>query len=336
MSGQIYGISALGHDGAVAVIEGDQILFAAHSERYTREKNDPFLTDEIFIDALDYADPPKEIAWYERPIKKRLRQLRAGQFLDAFGDPSPKAHLGSCMDIEGMRLSYYDHHLSHAAGAYYTSRFTSATVVVLDAIGEFTTGSIWSGSGRDLKQVWSLRYPQSLGLLYSAFTQRCGLVPNEEEYILMGMAALGDPRKYKSLIEDELFELNPFPTDDLFVFKKNFHRGIRDWHPEITDVENLAAAIQDLIEDAVISVIGLAHRVGNSRNLVLSGGVALNCVANSVIANDYHFDHIWIMPNPGDAGSALGAACAQRGISLNGRLHFWVRIFHAPMSVRRS
>jgi carbamoyltransferase len=190
---------------------------------------------------------------------------------------------------------YFGHHESHAAAGYYTAPFDECNVLVIDAIGEWDTMSIWKGSVENgymgqkthtLKKLKSWKYPHSLGLLYSAITQRIGLNPNEDEYITMGMAAFGDP-KYD--LENQLWENN--------------HRGVGNIYSEARP-EDLAASIQDLYERELLKLVELCPH----ENLVIMGGCALNCVANSKIKGK----NIWIMPSPGDAGSALGAAALVR------------------------
>jgi carbamoyltransferase len=177
---------------------------------------------------------------------------------------------------------------------------------VVDAIGEWDTISAWEGRGLALKKLWSQRYPHSLGLLYSAFTQRLGFKPNEEEYIVMGLSAYGAPVHRDLIRHDFIARLSP----PAFELTESVHRGIRWWRPELLDRENIAASIQEVTEEVLLRFVRhLAKETGN-RNLVLMGGVALNCVANSRVAREGLFDNIWIMPNPGDAGSSLGAVAA--------------------------
>ena len=192
----ILGVSAGFHDAGVSVINnhGD-ILFAAHSERYSRVKNDPELNQEIIDEALSYGDI-SQVAWYERPWLKKTRQLYSGEWRKALTDKSPKRHLA---DVGiNKPITTYSHHLSHAAAGFQTSPFDRAMVVVVDAIGEWDTYSAYIASYDNhgnavYKSVLKRRYPNSLGLFYSAMTQAVGLKPMEEEYILMGMSAYGMP-----------------------------------------------------------------------------------------------------------------------------------------------
>ena len=180
MEKTIFGISAFGHDASISVVKGDEILFAGHSERYSKVKNYPFISNGLLDDALSYGYPD-EVIYYERPFFKNLRVSMFG------GNQKPYQSI-----FPHIKTKTVSHHRSHAALGYYTSKFTRATVVVVDAIGEFRTTSIWHGYGNNLKCVYSDSYPFSFGLFYSAFTSAIGLKPNEEEYILMGMAGYGD------------------------------------------------------------------------------------------------------------------------------------------------
>lgn len=302
----ILGIASLGHDASVTLINNaGAILFAGHAERYSRIKNDGLINQPLLDDMLRYGTPER-IVWYERPWLKRSRMLLAGQ-PGALSGPSPREHVDTFPALRGLPISKVGHHEAHAAAGFLTSPFERAAVLVVDAIGEWDTISLWIGEGNTLKKCWSQRYPHSLGLLYSAFTQRCGFKPNEEEYILMGMAAYGQPT-HVDLIDRDLIETRKAPH---FRLKENVHRGIRDWRPELTDPKDIAASIQKLTEDYLVDLAAWAREETGMRHLVMMGGVALNCVANARIAREGGFDEIWIMPNPGDAGSSLGAAaCA--------------------------
>lgn len=301
-----WGISANSHDAALAVFDRDNLVFASHSERFSGKKNDAHLNQRL----LDYArkwGEPNEVVWYERPFVKSLRQLRAGQGF-TFGEN----RIGNYLAGYGVHapIKYSDHHHSHAAAGYYTSGFTDATVACIDSIGEFETLTVWQGTGTTLKKIYSQAYPHSVGLWYSALTQRIGLKPNEDEYILMGMAAYGDPDRLYHDIKADFVELG---NKTLVKFKQNLHRGCLDWRTELTseqDYFDIAAGTQAVYEDILRWTLSKAALMNNSRNLVLMGGCALNCSANS-IGYDY-FDNIWIMPNPGDAGSAVGAVLAHK------------------------
>jgi len=298
-----WGISANSHDAAIAVFADEKLVFASHSERYSGVKNDRDLCRELVADAKRFGHPDK-IYWYEKPLKKTLRQLFAGQ-----------GWKGRDNDIEiymaryeiNAPIEYVDHHLSHAAAGYYTSGFDNACVVVVDAIGEFETFTIWEGQGTKLKKQFSKSYPYSMGLFYSAMTQRVGLKPNEDEYILMGMAAYGDSYKHIGRMYEDFFK----GRYDSFKMKRNLHRGCMDWAPDliIKDSFDIAAAVQRIYEEWLDDILVKARLLVNSDNLVLMGGCALNCSANR-LTGDY-FGKTWIMPNPGDAGSSIGAVLAK-------------------------
>jgi len=302
----IWGICALNHDASITVMSGNEILFAGHSERYSRVKNDPYL-DKGLIEAAAKFGTPSEFIWFERPYVKKTRQAYAKQWNEV-KSISPAAYLKS-VGLGNVPITYKSHHESHAAAGYFTSPFDDAAVIVVDAIGEWDTISIWHAKGNEMRKVNSSRYPSSLGLMYSAVTDRIGLKANEEEYILMGMAAYGQPIYYDDLKKDFMKDCR---APD-FVLKENLHRGMRWWHPEIQseqDYMNLAASIQKITEEFMCDITRWASENIPSKNLVLMGGCALNCVANEKIARQNLFDDIWIMPNPGDAGSSLGAILA--------------------------
>ena len=309
------GISAGFHDAAAALIDshGD-ILFAGHSERYSKKKNDANLCGDLMMDALEYG-LPDTVAYYERPWIKQLRNLRAGQPV-AWDQLTVrqvlKKQLGPAVWPQDIRT--YNHHLCHAAAGFQTSPYDRATVVVIDAIGEFDTISIW-GAEYDrtghatYKKLWGQTYPHSIGLFYSAITQRVGLHPLDEEYITMGMSAWGKPHWYQTMH-------NNLVDDDAQVrFKENLHLGIDPNYLSFASNEDLAASAQMLAETLIGEVMARARGFGYSTNLVYMGGVALNCLANRNLGN--YFDNIWIMPCPGDAGSALGGAALAYGKALN-------------------
>ena len=317
---KVMGISgALNHDAAVSLIEDKRILYASHSERYSKKKNDPLLNDGIVNAALEYGRPDV-IAWYEKPLVKKFRQASAGQWdLALDWDEMPKRYIKKNFpQLDGIKIEYQSHHYTHAASGYYTSKLSEATVVVIDSIGEFETLTIWHGRGNQLKQVYSQGYPNSVGLFYSAMTQRLGLKPQEDEYILMGMAAYGDPyRKHngKNLqqhIMDEFKITLEDRSDEFFKlvsFGENLHRGCKWFLPELTseqDLFDLAAATQKVYERMLERIVYFARSKTHCRNLIIMGGCALNCSANSGITPA--FDNVWIMPNPGDAGSCIGVA----------------------------
>jgi carbamoyltransferase len=287
---KIIGFNETSHDAALAVIENEKILFAGHAERYSKIKNDWYTNDALWLEALKFGEPDA-IAYYEKPNLKRLRLLLSG----GASDWQPR-HIYD---------KAFKHHYSHAAAGYYTSPFQDAVIVVLDAIGEFATSSIWVGKENSIKLHKKWAYPFSFGLFYSAFTDLLGLKANQEEYIMMGMAAYGDPQVYFDKVSEY------FPA--VFEQKYNFHKGVLDWGKEITEQDkfDIAAAVQKVYEDRLWDFMYIARQELGSTNLVFMGGCALNSKANTMLWDI--FPNVWIMPNPGDAGSSLGAALAIRG-----------------------
>ena len=291
-----WGVSAGTHDGSLAVVEDNNILFASHTERYSRIKNDPHLDQTIIDEALTYGKPDI-IYWYENPLLKAGRKIYARQ-KDIYMSPR------SYMKQYGIdtKVKWGLHHESHAAAGYYTSPFDNSAILVIDAIGEFDTTSIWRGQN-GIRKLYSQKYPRSLGLFYSAITDRVGLKPNEDEYILMGMSAYGDPDRYYHQMRK-------------FVWGKNLHRGCREFlRFESINEFDMAAAAQKIYEEEFIELLKFTAELTWQKNLVLMGGCALNCLANRHI-EDY-FENVWIMPNPGDAGSSIGAIAAETKQKLN-------------------
>tara|TARA_B100001996_G_C18642973_1_gene586331 strand:+ start:281 stop:1693 length:1413 start_codon:yes stop_codon:yes gene_type:complete len=291
-----WGISAYNHNAALAVVEDDEILFASESERYSGIKNDANLPDNLIEAALEYGEPT-QILWYESNFLKNLRRLCAKQ-----GWKSIKKH----PYLKRYNIKSHFHHKTHASAGFYTSPFETASVLVIDAIGEFTTTSIWNG-GRWLSKVWSDSYPKSLGLFYSAITHRVGLKPNEEEYILMGMAAYGDPDKYYKRMRT--------------LLDVNLHKGCRWWLPwaqGLQDTYDMAASAQKIYEEEFEELVYKTKKMlPHNKDLVIMGGCALNCVANNIALK--YFNNVWIMPAPGDSGSSLGAILAETETKVNWR-----------------
>ena len=315
----IMGINETSHDASVSLIKDGEILFAGHAERYSKEKNDWYVNDSLVKDALQYGFPD-HIAYYEKPLLKASRLILRG----GSSDWRPRYTLNNIFGRAVPQTSF-KHHYSHAAAGYFTSSFDNAVIVVLDAIGEYNTSTIWTGEGSKIKLVHKNNYPFSFGLFYSAFTQLLDLKPNEEEYIMMGMAAYGDPDRYFNQVNEY------FPN--YYTQKYNFHKGIYDFDwghipcmagaigttyiKEWFDQRkfDLAAAVQKVYELRMMEYMRYAKIITKKKNLVFMGGCALNCSANTKLWSI--FDKIWIMPNPGDAGSSLGAAAALYGKHLN-------------------
>ena len=313
------GVSAEFHDAGVAVISDGEILFASHSERYSKHKHDANICTRL-IDELKKFDIG-HIAYFERPWAKQVAKIYAGQrwkISKMFTSAILKHQLSdSGLAISGIPVSTWPHHLSHAAAGFQTSEFDKATVVVIDAIGEFDTVTIWAAhydnqQRAKYKRLWSQRYPHSIGLFYSAITERLGLHPMDEEYITMGMAAYGNGSKWLDYISDKFVE-----NFEEVCFKHNFHLGIDKYELSGWKDEDIAATAQIITEKLIDEVMKRAYNFGWSSNLVYAGGVALNCLANRNIGK--FFDKIWIMPSPGDAGSSVGAAALAYGGPLSWR-----------------
>ena len=346
----ILGISAFYHDSAACLLKDGKIIAAAQEERFTRKKHDADFPRFAIEYCLKQAKiKPSDIAnvvFYEKPFAKFERLLEtylafAPKGFASFVKAMPiwvkdklflksvitkefKSALGA--DINWWdRLLFSEHHLSHAASAFYPSPFEKAAVLTLDGVGEWTTTSLAIGRGRDLKVVKEIHFPHSLGLLYSAFTYYTGFKVNSGEYKVMGLAPYGEP-KYAELIKEKLMTLASDGSFLLDMSYFNFATGLtmttkkfdalfggppREMETELTQRDmDLAASVQKVTEDIVVKIAkGIAKDTGE-QNLCLAGGVALNCVANGVLLREKIFENIWIQPAAGDAGGALGAALA--------------------------
>jgi len=316
----ILGISAGFHDAAASVIDGNngKILFASHSERFSKKKHDKELSELLIDEALQHGTV-STIAYYENHWLKKARQLFAGQKIDNWRwslRSELTRHMPNRQDfIANTKLKGFGHHKSHAAAGFQTSPYEQATVVVIDAIGEFDTITIWNAyydnkGFAKYKLRWRQMYPNSIGMFYSAITNNVGLRPMDEEYILMGMAAYGDASLTVDKIKHKLVESIDPPR-----FKENLHIGIDDsFCKRGINKFDVAAGAQQIVEEMIMGVMNKASTYKWNTNLVFAGGVALNCSANRLLGN--YFKDIWIMPNPGDAGSSLGAAALAYGKKL--------------------
>ncbi len=344
----ILGISAFYHDSAACLIENGEIIAAAQEERFTRKKHDAGFPRHAVLYCLKEANISAcqidNVVYYEKPFVKFERLLEtylafAPKGFTSFFKAMPvwikdklfqksalinelKSTLDESVDWGG-RLLFSEHHLSHAASAYYPSPFESAAVLTLDGVGEWTTTSLAIGKASDLNVVKEIHFPHSLGLLYSAFTYYTGFKVNAGEYKVMGLAPYGEPvyadlirEKLITVAEDGTFQLDLSYFDyatGLTMTNRKFHTLFggppRTKETRLTQREmDLAASVQKVTEDIVLELArGIAKETGE-RNLCLAGGVALNCVANGILLREKIFDNIWIQPAAGDAGGALGAA----------------------------
>ena len=298
----IFGLNETAHDAGLTVLCNGEILFASHSERYSKLKNDWYLNSEIIQEGLKHGTPDV-ISYYECPFLKKIRLAVYGGLSGS--KPFYKKH----EVLKNVPVVNFGHHYSHAAAGYFTSKFDEALVVVVDSIGEFNTTTGWLATGTSIKNVYKQNYPISFGLFYSAFTQLLGLETNKEEYILMGMSAYGDPEKFFKRVNSY------FPT--ITKQKYNLHKGIWDWKKNFSqqDKFDIAASVQKVYEYRLMELMSLLQKKTKQKKLVFMGGCALNCSANTLLWN--LFEDVWIMPNPGDAGSSLGAAAAYYGKHVN-------------------
>ena len=290
-----WGISALNHGSSLAVFKDGTFIGNVNS----KEDN---LTPEMYKRFLEYNGTPDRIFWYENPWLKKARQLYAKQYKTAT-DMSvlPKRKLKQ-WGLGYAPVTYTPHHTSHAAAGYYTSPFNHCAVVVLDAIGEFESATIWNCVHGEMTKVWSASYPHSLGLFYSAFTQMLGLTPIRDEYLLEQMAALGNATRFRR-------EVGNYFKSGTVDLDYNFHRGVQNWGIggwTVEDQCNLAAAVQERFEIEVAKVMYKAKQLTGADCLVYMGGCAMNKTANKNEVSPL-FKYIWSLPDAGDASSALGA-----------------------------
>lgn len=356
----ILGISAFYHDSAAAIMRDGEIVAAAQEERFTRKKHDPGFPSHAVAYCLREAgltiNQVDAVAFYDKPLLKFERLLEtyysfAPTGLKSFLTGMPvwmkeKLFLKRLLREELEKVGPFDpkktkflfpeHHLSHGASAFYPSPFEEAAIMTIDGVGEWATASICYGKGKDITILKELRFPHSLGLLYSAFTYFLGFRVNSGEYKLMGLAPYGNPsspdiQRYMDIIEKDLVDLRPDGSiwlnqkyfdyaaglrmvDDA-AWEKFFGFPIRKPEDELQAHHcNLGLAIQRLTEKAVLNMANEAKRLTGSKNLCLAGGVALNCVANGKLQASGIFDTVFIQPAAGDAGGSLGAALAAHHI----------------------
>jgi carbamoyltransferase len=283
------------------------LYWASLSKDFSGVPNDPdFNWTQIEVARQSFG-PPQKVIWYERPFLKTLRQWRAGQ-----GWLHKENDIREYLSKWGIscKIEYTQHHLSHAAYAYYTQPHDDCAVVCLDSIGEFETLTVWHGKDNKLKKIHSQGYPHSLGLFYSAMTQRLGLVPNRDEYLVGQMASKGNYKIYSKRIMSELLEV--CANEPYIKCRENLHRGCMWWADDITSeqqLNDLAAAVQRVYELAVKHVTQWAQNKTNAKNLALAGGGALNRQAVDLIRPKW--SNVYVPQNPGDPGSCIGAVLAK-------------------------
>ncbi len=353
---RILGISAFYHDSAAALVVDGKIVSAIQEERFTRRKQDsafPSRSVDYILKTLPRGgDDIDHVVFYEKPFIKFERLVEnylafAPQGFKSFATAMPvwlqdklfqKKLLAELMDEISpnpdwaSRLLFSEHHLSHAASAFYPSPFESAAVLTMDGVGEWATTTVAHGEGDKLSIVREIQYPHSLGLLYSAMTYYLGFKVNSGEYKIMGLAPYGEP-KYAKLILDKLIDVKPDGSYRLDMSYFNYCTGLtmtnerfaalfggppREPEQLLTQREmDLAASIQAVTEEVVLR-LGRSLAKDGHQNLCLAGGVALNCVANGKLLRENVFRNIWVQPAAGDAGGALGAALAAHHLQLGG------------------
>ncbi|MEK6642871.1 MAG: carbamoyltransferase [Planctomycetota bacterium] len=338
----ILGISAFYHDSAACLVQDGRLVAAAQEERFTRIKHDYRFPQN----AIDYclkegkitAKDLNFVAFYDKPLIKFERLLEtylafAPRGFKSFMEAMPlwmkqKLHLPREMDrgLKGQykgRYVFTEHHESHAASAFFPSPFEESAILTLDGVGEWATASYGYGQGNQIHISHEMHFPHSLGLLYTAFTYYCGFKPNSGEYKLMGLAPYGEP-KYRDLIMKEVMDIKPDGSVWMNMKYFNYCQGLtmtseafhdlfggppRPPESKMTQREmDIAASIQWVTEEIMLRASNHLHKETGSKNLVLAGGVALNCVGNGRILREGPFENIWIQPAAGDAGGALGAA----------------------------
>lgn len=346
----ILGISAYYHDSAACLVSDGQLVAAAQEERFTRKKHDPGFpacAARYCLRAAGLCPADVDyVVFYDKPFSKFERIFEtylafAPKGFKSFATSMPvwlkdklfqrtliaealNEHLGNAVDWSS-RLRFSEHHLSHAASAFFPSPFHEAAVLTMDGVGEWTTTSLAIGKGKELSVYKEIHFPHSLGLLYSAFTYYIGFKVNSGEYKVMGLAPYGEP-KYVQLIKEHLIDIKEdgsFHLDMSFFdyctgltmtnsrFETLFGGPARRPETGLTQREmDLAASIQAITEEVVLRLAKQIRTTTGQRNLCLAGGVALNCVANGKLLREKLFDNIWIQPASGDAGGAVGAALA--------------------------
>jgi carbamoyltransferase len=357
----VLGISAYYHDAAACLIKDGEIISAAQEERFTRKKHDSAFPANAIAYCLTHArivpEQVDHVVFYDKPYLKFQRLIEtylayAPRGFESFVKAIPiwlkdklfqraaiikalKVLWGSGCDWD-QRLLFSEHHLSHAASAFFPSPFERAAVLTMDGVGEWTTTSLALGEGANLTVTKEIHFPHSLGLLYSAMTYYTGFKVNSGEYKVMGLAPYGQP-KYVKLIKDHLIDIKDDGSFALDMSYFNYCTGLtmtnekfdalfggppRTQEAELTQREmDLAASIQVVTEDVVLKLARNIAKTTGEKNLCLAGGVALNCVANGKLLRENIFDNIWIQPAAGDAGGALGAALAAYHLMLKGPRH---------------
>lgn len=311
-----WGLVGNSHDASLAVFENNSLVWASLAKEFSGIPNDPHLNSALITEALLKGGFPNKLVWYEKPLLKTFRQFYAGQGW-LLKENNIKNYLAE-RGLVHIPIKYTKHHTSHAAYAYYTQPHDECAVICLDSIGEFETLTIWRCNRNKMTKIYSQGYPHSLGLFYSAMTQRVGLVPQRDEYLIADWAAKGNPQRLSHIMRKEIIHIDHTdmsidgPNPRIVTLLKNLHRGCMWWRPDLVtqqDRYDIAAATQAIFEYAVCCLSIWTKYYSGMNHLALAGGGALNRQAVNLIRNQW--DSIWVPPNPGDPGSCIGAVLAQ-------------------------
>lgn len=358
----ILGISCYYHDSAACLLQDGKLIAAVEEERFTREKHDNSFPENAIDYCLEEANLTSDdidyVVFYEKPITKFVRLLQT--FVDTFPkgfkffrDVIPdwvnrkllvRSEIKDYLGYEGEIL-FSKHHLSHAAAAFHPSPFDEAAILTIDGVGEWTTTGILEGNGSKIEPLERIKFPHSIGLLYSTVTSFLGFIVNNDEYKVMGLAAYGEPTYYNDLVgevinikEDGSYELNL----DYFSFRsskqmwsdefEDLFGEPREYEGKITERDkNLAASLQKVTEEIVLGLAERAYEITDKDKLCMSGGVALNSACNGMLRKKSPFDETWIQPAASDAGDALGAAhYLYNDVLENERKYSMEHVFYGP------
>lgn len=303
-----WGMVGNSHDASLAVFKGDRLLWASLSKDFSGIPNDPNHNTEQIDYALKKYGAPEQVIWYERPLLKTLRQFYAGQgwLLKENNIRRYLKQYGICCPIV-----YTQHHESHAAYAYYTQLYDDCAVICLDSIGEFETLTIWHGKNNRLKKIHSQGYPHSLGLFYSAMTQRMGLQAQRDEYLVAQWGTKGNKERLFKSMWNKIISMDGLGVNPQVTLHENLHRGCSWWRPDLTtqqDMYDIAATTQAIFEYCLLNLSEWAVGKTGSSYLALAGGGALNRQAVEKIKP--RWKNVWVPTNPGDPGSCIGAVLA--------------------------
>jgi carbamoyltransferase len=320
-----WGMVGNSHDASLAVFDNEKLLWASLSKDFSKIPNDPDFNKTQINIAIQSFGYPQKVIWYERPFLKTLRQWRAGQGW-LYKENNIKEYLKR-WDIN-CKIEYTQHHLSHAAYAYYTQPIDDCAVICLDSIGEFETLTVWHGKNNTLSKIYSQGYPHSLGLFYSAMTQRMGLVPQRDEYLVAQWAKKGNPKRFAPDIRKDLIDVDHTKRHpQKIIMKENLHRGCMWWKANLKtqqDMYDIAAATQAIFEYSV-NVLSIWAKVQTGANHVaLAGGGALNKDAVDKIRP--HWNSVHVPHNPGDPGSCIGAVLAKTKQKISIDKEWYVKI----------